>query len=345
MKLRKRQTGLNLGYEGRPPSKSTLRFTSILYFLILAAIGLYIVHFVTARMITVEGRGQIELSKVFVGAGEEGVLQELLVDERDHVARGQAVAKLSMLPIQKKDALQRPSWIERDILDASKDIAGLRSRLSLLKDRLRRKRRLLQNEMEWENAERALELRLTQDTETARLAREVEDLQYDVAQLQEELKHETTFLKKLKRKENLAFSIPDLMTVHLTAPKEGTVIAVYKGLRDYLGKEEVLMAVVPSGASVHIRAVFDAEDLSHIKPGRPATLVLPDAKQVKAVIGDIYAPAARHKLLRMQELAETPRRIEAKILPKNGLDYSFWKHYNNMDIQVKVQREWFDFPL
>ncbi|MFW5837866.1 MAG: hypothetical protein ACOCVM_07635, partial [Desulfovibrionaceae bacterium] len=157
MKLRKKQTGLKVAREGRPPKKPILRVTTLLYVAGLAALLLYVAWFLGMEVFTIDGQGRVELERLYVGAGEEGVVNELLVAERAEVQQGQPVAKLILESEEEQleQAPESPSLVQRDILKTENDVAKLRSELNLLRSRLARKSEQLETLKERERLERA----------------------------------------------------------------------------------------------------------------------------------------------------------------------------------------------
>jgi multidrug resistance efflux pump len=345
VKLRKKQTGLNVGMEGRPPKKPLVSLTSVVYLLVLAGLFLYVARFVAVRVFTVDGRGRVELTRVYVGAGNEGVVRDLLVSEREKVSAGQPVAVLSLEPVDER-LRDTTTPIQRDILGTESDLARMRSRRRLLRGRLAEKKRRLDRILAREHIERSLEVRLFDDTEASRLARDVEELKFKVSELNAEISHEKQYLQKLKRAaEDIPAPESPATEAVLTSPENGTVVGIFKGYKDFLSKEEVLMAVVPTGAKVRVRGNFDADDLEHLDPGRKATLSFPDGRELEAEIGKIYAASSRLRADERNTMQDLPSRVEVVVLPGNRQDYLFWERYNNMDIGIRVRREWIDFSF
>lgn len=345
MKLRKKQSGFNIGREGQPPKKPLIRVTSVAYILLLVGLFIYVAHFAAMRILTIEGVGRVELTRVFVGAGSEGIVRAVHVTEREKVSAGQIVASLTLNPNEER-GVTSVTPIQRDILGTMNDLARMRSRHGLLTARLREKEQRLRGMLKQEEYERALELRLAENTETQRLVRDIEDLRYSASELGADIRHEEAYLAQLQTAaQNVPLPSRPVTETALTSPVSGTVVAVFKQLRDFLTKEDVLMAIVPTGARVRIRAFFDIDDLEHLASGRGVFLLFPDGRKIHARIGEIFASTSRSRASAPDPGQTTPARVEVEVLAPNTEDFLFWHKYDSMDINIRVNREWFDFGL
>ncbi|MFW5837315.1 MAG: HlyD family efflux transporter periplasmic adaptor subunit, partial [Desulfovibrionaceae bacterium] len=208
-----------------------------------------------------------------------------------------------------------------------------------------RKREQLEALKEREQLERALEVRLDDDTETVRLKREVEQLGYQIDEVRAELANEQDYLANLRRMAGLEQPGTAPSSITLTAPADGKVAAIFKGLRDYLRKAEVLMAISPKGAKPRIRAVFPPDALDSLAPGRTALLSFPDGIERQGVISDVYALSSQRKSVPAPASGETPAKVEAEIRPMTPEHYDFWEKYNDMPIRVRVRHAWFDLDF
>jgi multidrug resistance efflux pump len=351
MKLRQKQRGLNVAREGEPPKRPLIRLTTVLYLLGLFGLLGYVGWFLVFNVLTVEGRGRVELSRLYVGAGDKGVVSEIMVSEQSDVTKGQPVARLSLeVPEQAEEPeTDAPMSLQRDILDAKNDVAQLRSRLDLLEKKLADKRERLEARQKRLRLERSLELRLKKDNESSDLAEEVQELEYDVQEVRAELKNEKEYLADLRRTAGVSKKPrrkPPASRV-LVAPANGAVTGIFKGLRDYLTKPEVLMAVAPRQTRARVRGLFNADALEHLSQGREVSLIFPDGTERRGVIHHIYAASSRMRDIQPEQEQNTgPRsKVEVEILPENSRDYAFWEQYNDMPVTIRVRSEWIDFAF
>lgn len=339
MKLRRKQSQFSVLHETKAPVRPLMKAFTIFYLVLLIAIMVYLVFFFVNNYITVEGTARVELVREYAGAGVKGVVRDIFVAERQRVAAGTPLARLSLLPGNESRA-QPVSALERERLRKKREVNMLKSRLEMARTHLAEKRRALETMLQGERLERALELRLADDTGASRLTRDLEDLQYTVRDLEIELHHERAYLRSLDEIEDPLQQVPPEELV-LESPVAGAVVGIFKGIKEFLGEDEVLLAITPDRAEVRIRARFPLDDLGHLWPGRDALLILPDGTELDAKLGRIYAAASRLRDAQWGADEKTEQYAEVEILPGQEAESFHWDAFNTMIIDVKVAHEWF----
>jgi len=346
MRLRNKRTQLSSLPDKPSPRRKSVKIGTWLYFIIILGLLFYIGSFSLDRFFYIEGRGHIEIPKILVGAGYQGIIQSIHVKIQQHVVRNQQLAVLASIP-QPKSAPKPPKIdaILKDIIKNEHELMRLQTRRDLMADRIEKMRMELKRNNKWRLMEQALEIRRSDNTAPIIDSNKLESLEYQLAEMNAAIDAQYDYIDRLETliPEHEQISEAPSLETTLTAPVDGIVGGIFRNSSEYLGTKETVLSIIPDYARAEIKAYFNLKHIAHVKAGGPVTIILPDKRSVEGRIDETYSVARQFKEADREDYIPIEPMLEVSIIPSGSVDDNIWKLFDEMEITIKVRREWTNF--
>lgn len=368
----KRGSGGIRVWEEDQKSRIPFNWDRLIYIIILIIILFFGLRYLISKTLYIEAFGEVMLENVNIMNTDDCRVLKYYVDAGDKVKKGDTLFSYyddpdfelggafsragfvgnggNNVSIDLDNHSQKPEWIDREIYNLQKNIESNEIRIAeskKLKDLFTQRLELTKNEVILDLAPRG---------NFSEMERRIEEMQFEIERLQNEVNMAKQFLARLYGMLNDFTPQNDEVKLTATtnslkqdidgagggdaeyvkyfrAPIEGTVTKINFEEYEVAVKSEVILTIHKPD-NVFIKAYFDQEDVSGIQEGDVVSLEFPDGTTSTGVIKGYYFTTNRIPEEFQKKYEPTTRSLTVEIHPENEGDVKSWKRYHKMRVLI-----------
>lgn len=338
-------------WEQDQKSRVPFNWDRLIYIIILVVILFFFLRYVYHKFIYIDADGQVLFEKVNIMNTDDSRILEF------HVAEGESVEKGDSLftYFEDEDAFGRFSsnggsaamsmgggdkeWVEREIYNLSKQIAGNEIRLKESQEML-----LLQ-EGKLEQTRNEVILDIIPRSTLDQLENSIASLHFEIEKLQNDIRMSKTYLGRLygmrgqnapanmKVNNNGGAGGDDNGKKVFYSPLSGTITKINFQPFEVAVKSEVIMSI-HQPQNIFIKAFFEQEDMNQLHEGDEVNIEFPDGSSSRGYIRRFYFATNTLPEEFQKKYEPTTRSLVADIFPLDSAELGTWKAFYKMSVNI-----------
>ncbi len=349
MQFRRKESVLRVVPEKKAtPKKNAVNYDRIIYFIVLAVLGICGIIYVVNKFLYIHAQGQVLLDNVMVRLADDSRLLKFYKQEGEKVEAGDSLfmyfveesmsSQNKMLASSSTEGVnEKDNWIVRERF-------RIETKIELNKTEIQEKRTLLyKNNPELQRVKNLVMLDALPYARLESVQKYSDELSADINRMNAENEQLQTLADNLIDA-NIGGDIQKLLqSGQMTgllgtakvfySPIDGTVNRIFRSEFETALKSEDIMSVQQTD-KIFIKAYFDPADVDHFKEDDLVSLEFPNGSSTKGIIKRLYLGTYPMPVEFQKKYEPTRRTVAADIYPLSENAAKDWVIFHMLDVQI-----------